>query len=328
MRADADAPPEVDLAPLVRASVNDVTTYVGSPAFPVYMWSGNRVRALVSAVYESTNAKLMALIIRSDKRDVKHSVAYLKAFRQALRDNRFEMALGILAEVEYPFDLLADVLQQDRNTVDILSAKEKHSAYLSVMKQFEMLCLPSKNDTAFFNDFCAYLIVAYTDENDLLSNLVVADSPHLLMYVADLDSDFGVRVFKEYVRWKYDDRENDEQDDVDLIHAVGRFSNARRSEVIELLSNGAVPKEVLQYMLQNQGIWQRTREEEGTRNDALKTRRQVLLLTNVEGVYTSKDVTTLALEVSAPEEPNEVIGTVGEFFASTVLGRYRHLLEK
>jgi len=339
MRANADVPPQIDLAALVRASPGDVTTssqgdittYVNSPAFPAYMESGNRVRALVEAIYQSINADMMALVIRRDKRDVVHSVAYLKAFRQAIGDNRSEMALKILAETKYPFDLLADALQQDRNSVNILRRKEKSCAYLSVMKQFERLCHNTKKrvDAAFFDDFCAYMIVSYTSGNDLVSNLVAADSPRFLMYVADLDSDFGVRVLNEYIRRKYEDeRENIEEDNADLIRAVGRLSNERRGQVVWYLRSGVVRKEDLEDMLEHRVEWERIRDGETRRNGFLQACRTAMLAANARGIYTRKDVIDLAEKVASAGKTAAVDATMSEFVTGLVGSRYRYLPEK
>ena len=331
MQADADVPPRINLADLVRTSREDVVRYVNSPAFPTYMDNGDRVRDLVAALQQSNDVEIMALVIGRDQRDVTHSVSYLKAFRQSLRDNRSDMALMILAVVNYPLDLLADVLQIDRNSVDILSAKD--CAYLDVMRAFERrdIELQSEWVNTFFVDFIAYMIIAYTDENDLLSNLIALDSPVILMYIADFDGDSGVRVFKEYARWKYNHGENDEEDSAYLIQAVGRFSMERRKEVMEYLSSTVndatvVPNKILQSMLGLRGSWRRTEEEESVRNQTLQSCRRVMLETNKEGIYTEEEVVTLINEVDTMESSNDIVRSVESFVSGIIEGRYRHLL--
>lgn len=313
-------PPQVDLAALVQTSPQTVFNYADSPAFPAYMESGNRVRALVEAVQRSHNEALMAHIIQRDTRDKMHSVAYMKAFRQALRENDSNMALAILNSVKYPLDLLADILQTDGNSTDVLRAGTTRIAYLEVMREFE------QREESFFNDFCAYMVLTYTSENDLLSNLMAADKPGLLPYVADLDSDFGVRVFKAYVSWKYDDRENLIEDQYRLIEVVGRFSSERRADVVDFLDSvDGIPEDVFQAMLQDRGSWQRIQEAEPARNAALRACREAIDEAESRGIHTKEDVDKLVDEIERLRETGATARSVVTFVSIVVEGRYRYL---
>ena len=117
--------------------------YLEREEFPLFMASGNRARAIVSELYEKNNVGHMRLAIRHDvDRDVVKSVAYLRAFRQAVVDDRKEMAVAIAEEVKYPADLVADALDRDRG--------EKNGAHDAVLEWMK------RRDEVFFNSYVKY----------------------------------------------------------------------------------------------------------------------------------------------------------------------------
>ena len=98
-----------------------VDAYISTGDFKEYIKSGNRVRKLAEALYghvrrTGDTAKDICVaafvkMIRYDNRDKKHSVAYLKAFRQAVMDNEYDLAArsnGEARRIKQGFVLLAE----------------------------------------------------------------------------------------------------------------------------------------------------------------------------------------------------------------------------
>jgi len=106
--------------PLQGGNINDgiaVSEYVETSQYERYVRHNGKVALFVDALYrycrETADYELLAKAIRYDNRDKQYSVAWLRAFRTAIRDNETEMVKVLFREISWPIDLVADALEID-----------------------------------------------------------------------------------------------------------------------------------------------------------------------------------------------------------------------
>lgn len=224
-----------------------------------------------------------------------------------------------MRQQKYSSDLIADILQRDGNRYTVSG---DYHAYFSVADALR------RQNADFFGAFCDYRLLGYTNQNDLLSTLMLINDPKMLMYIAGFDSDFGLEVFEYFVRWRYDEPPRDPEsadaperrlDERNLVRAVGRFSRQRRLRALEILSESVAESGALEAMLQVRNTWDRIAREEPERAEALRVLRQVIVDADRRGVHSAQEATVLLQEIHAVSS----LYTVGQH---TVRARYQHYL--
>ena len=343
MLADPSSPPSVDLAVLVHSSPREANTYIDSPAFPVYMENGDRAKALIESVYDTRNSDLMSKVISRDRRDIQHSVSYLRSFRRAVVDNYAEMALTILRQINYPLDLLADVLQADRRAIGGATPATNRTAYLAVMKEFKDRSMkqelkpgaykPEGRDHIFFYDFVTYLIITWWNSSELMANLIAADSPEFLGDVLHLNK----HIMMMYLEWKYSParvNDNSQHDYVLLMEAIGRLHESERQRPLQFLER-EMATEKTDHEGFREGVklarqkWDVIYRMEPDLDTLLSGTKKLIRDAENAGINTEEDVNRLAEEVMDLEEGKPVgIRVAARHLSSVILGRYRHLLTK
>lgn len=176
------------LVTLVRYYPSMFLRYLEQGDFPVFMKSGDRARAITRALYEKSTPGYMRQAMEHDtERDISKSSAYLRAFRQAMLDNYTEMALTIANGAGYPVDLVADVLDADRELLQIGSGDEgTYQAILRWMKQM---------DPVFFDSYAKYTLVRSRNAGEISFLLrLLGDSPNVKSFLRAGNGDgFDVR---------------------------------------------------------------------------------------------------------------------------------------
>lgn len=290
-----------------------VDAYISTGDFKEYIKSGNRVRNLADALYEhvrrTKNTDLFTRMIRYDNRDKQHSVAYLKAFRQAVMDNEYDLADAIFREVPLSVDLVADVLQIDSPAVfsqpGYLDLKE-WNAYLVAMQEMK------EKDAEFFAAYVSYRILNYSSDQELLANLVAADDPELLWLVGDVPA----KVLLDYVTWKYSEPslENTPAQIVSLVSQLGRLpksaseSRGMMYEVLELQAKISRDPHIIRQMgdAREQG-WPDYQDD--VRRTELARIREIIAAAEQAGIHVQGDA---VYNIDMPLSKERANGRIGQ----------------
>ena len=173
-----------------------------------------------------------------------------------------------------------------------------------------------------------------------MANLMAADAPEFLMMITDFDSDFGVRVFLEYVNWKYAGRENRASDFIFLLEVLGRFSNERRRKPLERLNRlmseyDSPEKDLLKpdglsfgaEVERVEGMWPRVHRREADRNSLLLITIESIAKAEDEGMSKREDSDVLVstIDKAGKRFPSVGVGDERLFLMFVVAGRYRYL---
>lgn len=237
--------------PLLELARNKYTylaeEYIYSGDFSKYMSSGNRVRMLVQGLYEIEHGEPMIFmhVVFADDRDKAHSVSYLWALRQAISEVVYaprrhivfssqvedmskretegtleaaRIAKMLLENINYPVDLLADVIDVDSKSIfPQRYPLWRDDAYILTLHDIK------KKDAAFFEMYMLYRTIVSSSDNELVMNLMALDNPRVLWYMADLES--HADAVNRYYNWKYQSStaKNDPHDS----EIIREISNAR-----------------------------------------------------------------------------------------------------
>lgn len=302
-----------------------VDAYIATRDFKEYIKSGNRVRKLAEGLYEhvrrasdaavkETYVALFVKMIRYDDRDKEHSVAYLKAFRQAVMDNEYDLADAIFREVPLSADLVADALQTDSLAIfsqpGYLDLNE-WNAYLEVMREMK------KKDAEFFHAYVSYRILNYSSEQELLANLVAADDPELMWLVGDVP----VVVMMRYVMWKYRKPRYGSVTPaqiVSLTYQLGRLpASEARDEMYEVLEIAAElsgdPDVAWQMKEAKKRGWPNYQDDD--RRKALKRAREIIASAEQAGIIVQGDA---VYGISMPLGEAYRAGEIGQEMTKTI----------
>lgn len=140
--------------------------------------SGKFTSALYTHIERTRDFRRLQEVLRRDQRDKQYSAAYLKMFRQAVLDRESEIALITAKKCNYPTDLIADVLQADKEITPY-----PNEAYMAVMRALqakEASCAAdecasddSAHPNSFLDDYLSYRVVTYHNESELLAHLIL-----------------------------------------------------------------------------------------------------------------------------------------------------------
>jgi len=313
-----------------------VDAYISTGDFKEYIKSGNRVRKLAEALYghvrrTGDTAKDICVaafvkMIRYDNRDKKHSVAYLKAFRQAVMDNEYDLADAIFREVPLQVDLVADALQIDSPAIfsqpGYLNLKE-WNAYVEVMQEMK------KKGAEFFQAYVSYRILNYFSNQELLANLVAADDPELLWLVGDVP----VLVMMRYIVWKYSQprEDNAPQQIVSLVAQLGRLpASEERDEMYGFLELAAKisrdPNVVRQMEDAKKRGWPNYQDDDRRRE--LKRVREIITTAEQAGIHIQGDaVYNIDMPLAKAYTDGEIGRETARSIRKIVKGRFERLPE-
>lgn len=217
-------------------SLEELKVLLSSQEFQSYMLSGNNVRRFAAALYDLVTSTKDTDPLREallhDTRDKQHSVAYLKMFRQAIIDDEKAVAMAVAVGCNYPVDLIADALQEDRDVTPF-----PNEAYLTILEKARTLPEPPAKDkyiNSFLQDYLAYRVVTYHNQDELLANLIAIDDVSILWLVDELSVD----TLRDYIEWKYafetSGRRNEPGELLDLLHVLRRIPDGKDKQELRL----------------------------------------------------------------------------------------------
>ena len=284
----------------LRYAADEFRAVLVTREFRDYMSSGNNVQQFTAALYEHTRRTRdfprLREVLRHDQRDKQHSAAYLKMFRQAVLYQEQEIALIIAQECEYPTDLVADILQEDKEIT--IFPNETYMAVVRAEQAKEVPCVSeecsddSMYPNSFLDDYLAYRIITYHNEGELLAHLILADKVSNLWLVDTLTPS----VLKQYVEWKQNSSNPNES--IKLDRLAQRLPEHGREEALY------------------------TSEEEDARRRTLTDARAYIFAGEQRWIRKQRDVNRILFPIG------RIVGGLKDTqkaLAEIIAGRYRYL---
>jgi len=298
-------------------SLGELNIMLGTSDFQGYMSSGNNVRRLLEVLYErikpTGNVVTLKAVMRNDHRDKQYSAAYLKMFRQAVIDGETKIALAVAEGCDYPADLIADALQEDKEVTPF-----PDEAYDAVIRGVQEV-----SEDGFVDDYLAYRVITYYNKEELLANLILADDVELLWLVEDLTSD----VLEGYIEWKYafkgeQGRPNTPDELLELVQVLGRLPDeGDRQELYSALLEEAeqLGDDDIQRQMEGDLAYD---EEEPTRRENLSRVRGYISSREQHWVGTQRDVNKILFPIGRVEG---ALDDVKRNVDRIIAGRYKYL---